>query len=218
MGSDGPRVGQPVTVERTEGPEAHRIHEGKIEGVASGRFQIALESAKAGGALAPGSEVRVRWTDDQGLCFFLARVLETEGARTWIELPANPERLQRRRFVRLPVEAAISCVRLDERGEPREVCRAMTLELGGNGAGLVADRPFKVGERVRFKLELGGGFGVCSGIAHVKRSALAHKTKGKGSEHRVALQFVEIDAPSQARILSFLLQEQEGQAVAAVGR
>jgi hypothetical protein len=40
-------------------------------------------------------------------------------------------------------------------------------------------------------------------VGQVKRSVLA-LTPG-GGEHRIALQFVEIDSKSQARILSFLL-------------
>jgi hypothetical protein len=74
---------------------------------------------------------------------------------------------------------------------------------------MTSDKPFVVGERVRFKLDLGGKWGLCAGVGQVKRSVLA--PLAEGGVHRVALQFIEIDSKSQARILSYLLTARRGE-------
>jgi c-di-GMP-binding flagellar brake protein YcgR len=201
MPSEQPRIGQPVTIEHTDSDGDRTILEGVVEASRADSFSVSLARGEVD--LEEGADVRVRYCDASGLCFFLARVLEAHvGERqvVWLESPAQAQRVQRRRFLRLGVQVPISCER--EKGDAAP-CQATTLELGGNGAGLVSDRPFTVGERVRFSLDLGEKWGVCTGVGQVKRSVLA-LTPG-GGEHRIALQFVEIDSKSQARILSFLL-------------
>jgi len=185
------------------------ILDGVIEQVEQHRFALAFVPPEEEVVdPRPAEQVRVRYSDGRGLCYFTAKVLMVEPGehlKVWVTQPPiqQQEQVQRRRFLRLDVQVRVSCVRLDAQGEPVEECEASTLEIGGNGAGMVADRPFKVGERVRFALDLGEEFGACGGTGIVKRSVLA--LTPQGGEHRVALQFTEIDSKSQARILSFLL-------------
>jgi hypothetical protein len=71
--------------------------------------------------------------------------------------------------------------------------RARAAALAARGSG---------DERIRFELDL-GDWGVCAGIAVVKRSVLA--LRPEGPEHHVALQFTEVGSKAQALILSYLL-------------
>lgn len=210
MPSERPKVGQSATMERTLAGGRRLILDGAVEQVEQYRFLLGFPPPEEDAPdPRPAEQVRVRYSDGRGLCYFTAKVLQVEpsdeGLGVWVTQPPAQEQqqVQRRRFLRLGVQVRVSCVRLDALGEPVEECEASTLEIGGNGAGMVADRPFKVGERVRFALDLGEEFGACGGTGVVKRSVLA--LTPQGGEHRVALQFTEIDGKSQARILSFLL-------------
>ncbi|MBI5543661.1 MAG: flagellar brake protein [Deltaproteobacteria bacterium] len=210
MAIEQPRIGQPVTLEHVDGAGYRTIFEGIVqqgEGDPGGAGDSSLVSlARNDALLEKDDEVRVRYCDDKGLCHFQTRILEVcAGARVEVRLapPEKVERQQRRRFFRLPVQVPAICARLDAKGDSVEECRLTTLEIGGNGAGMLSDRAFTVGERVRVKLELGDKWGAAEGIGTVKRSVLA--LVPTGAEHRVAVQFVQIDARSQAKILSFLL-------------
>lgn len=210
--SERPRLGQAVTLERTLASGRKVILDGVVERVEQYRFALAVPpTQEQAPEPRPAEQVRVRYSDGRGLRYFTAKVLQVEpsqdgGLRVFVTQPPleQQQQVQRRRFMRLALQVAVHCVRLDAEDEPVEECQAQTLEVGGNGAGLVADRAFKVGERVRFALDLGEEFGACGGTGTVKRSVLA-LTPGGRPEHRVALQFTEIDSKSQARILSFLL-------------
>jgi len=155
--------------------------------------------------LKAGDEVRVRFANTRGLSFFAARVLslgDGDRAELKLESPQRVTSVQRRRFMRLPMRLPFSCTLLDEKGAEAEKWEAYTLELGGNGAGILADRALPVGARVRFGLRL-ETHGACSGVGVVKRSVLA--LRPEGAEHRIALQFVEVSSKDQALILSYLL-------------
>ncbi|HEY3449668.1 MAG TPA: PilZ domain-containing protein [Myxococcales bacterium] len=201
--AEQPKLKQPLTLEYLDAA-GRTIFEGVVSQVGDGQFQASLAPNEA--LLDPGDEVRVRYCDEKGLCFFSTRVLEvTPGKRAtvWLGNGQGAQRSQRRRFMRLGVQVPASCVRLDAKGSPREECATTTLELGGNGAGILSNHPFTVGERVRFTLDFGEEWGRAQGVATVKRSVLA--LTPEGAEHRVALQFTEIDAKSQAKILSYLV-------------
>jgi len=202
--AEQPKHAQPLTLEYLDEAGQRTIFEGVVSSIAPGMFQASLAPNEA--SLEKGDPVRVRYCDEKGLCFFMTQVLEVvPGARpsVWLRDGAGAQRSQRRRFMRLGVQVPASCVRLDAKGAPREECSTTTLELGGNGAGILSSQPFTVGERVRFKLDFGQQWGVAEGVATVKRSVLA--LTPDGAEHRIALQFVEIDAKSQAKILSYLV-------------
>lgn len=199
-----PQVDQNVTIEYVDEGGVRTIFEGFVAECHEDRFLVSL--AKSDASLEADDQVRVRYSDTKGLCFFSTKVLRVvPGNRVFASL-ANPlatQRSQRRRFMRLNLSVPASCVRLDAAGgAPEEECRTSTLELGGNGAGILADRPFAVGERVRLRLDLGSKWGSAEGVATVKRSVPSPQGP---AEHRVALQFIDIDAKSQARILSFLV-------------
>jgi c-di-GMP-binding flagellar brake protein YcgR len=201
---DQAKIGQAVTLVHTDEMGRRTVLEGFVQALEGGRLRVSLaKNDDSTGLLSPGDDVRVRYSDDRGLCHFLARILDVQEADrilALLEVPPKVERQQRRRFMRLSIRVPITCVR---EGQGEEVCQATTLEVGGNGAGLVADCPFQVGERVRFRIEFGPEWGSSTGIAQVKRSVLA--LTPKGAEHRLALQFVQIDAKDQALILSYLL-------------
>lgn len=202
--AEQPKLKQPLTLEYLDAGGERTIFEGVVTSLAPGQFQASLAPSDA--LLDPGDEVRVRYCDEKGLCFFSTRVLEVvagKRASVWLADGLKPQRSQRRRFMRLGVQIPAECVRLDSKNAPHEECSTTTLELGGNGAGIVASSPFTVGERVRFELDFGEDWGIAQGIATVKRSVLA--LTPKGAEYRVALQFTEIDAKSQAKILSYLV-------------
>ena len=204
---DQPKSGQPVTLVHTDEVGCRTVLEGLVHAIEGGRVRVALMKSETSALLATGDDVRVRYCDDKGLCHYLARVLDIaetgERYLALLEVPPKVERQQRRRFLRLQVQVPIACVRLDSQSTSEEQFLATTLEIGGNGAGLVADRPFKVGERVRFHIDFGDEWGSSKGVGQVKRSVLA--LTPKGAEHRVALQFVEISAKDQALIISYLL-------------
>ena len=202
--AEQPKIKQPLTLEYLDDIGQRTIFEGVVSALDADRFQASLAPTDA--MLDPGDEVRVRYCDEKGLCFFSTRVLEVvPGPRVavWLGTVAAAQRSQRRRFMRLSVQIPASCVHLDAKGTPREECSTTTLELGGNGAGILSNHAFVVGERVRFKLDFGEEWGCAEGVATVKRSVLA--LTSKGAENRIALQFVEIDAKSQAKILSYLV-------------
>ena len=202
--AEQPKLKQPLTLEYLDAGGQRIIFEGLVSALAPGIFQASLAPGEA--MLDPGDEVRVRYCDEKGLCFFSTQVLEVRPGKrvaVWLKSGESAQRSQRRRFMRLGVQIHASCVRLDAKGAPCEECATITLELGGNGAGLLSSHPFSVGERVRFKLDFGEQWGSAEGLASVKRSVLA--LTPKGAEHRVALQFVDIDAKAQAKILSYLV-------------
>jgi len=204
MLDDQPQTGQPLTLEYVDQAGYRTVFEGMVAAVEPDRFQASLSATDAW--LEEGDEVRVRFCDRRGLCHFMARVYDaTPGARqkVWLAASEPPRRHQRRRFQRLGLSLPATCTSLDSRGAPLEACRTTTLEIGGNGAGLVADRAWTVGDQVRFTIDLGARWGRVAGTARVKRSVLA--LTPRGGEHRVALQFVHLDSSGQARILSFLL-------------
>ncbi|MGC4115182.1 MAG: PilZ domain-containing protein [Myxococcales bacterium] len=202
--AEQPKIKQPLTLEYVDNLGQRTIFEGVVAQLASGMFQASLAPNEA--TLDPGDEVRVRYCDEKGLCFFSTRVLEVQPGKrvsVWLGNGEKAQRSQRRRFMRLGVQVPAACIRLDAKGSPREECSTTTLELGGNGAGILSNTPFTVGERVRFTLDFGEDWGSAQGVAMVKRSVLA--LTPQGAEHRVALQFTEIDAKSQAKILSYLV-------------
>ncbi len=201
-----PQPGQPITVEAVDELGRRAVFEGLVRRADSSGVAMSL-APRAGAVevLAQGIRALVRFADQAGLHFFEASVVEaTAGERLEVVLdaPSGVRTNQRRRFMRLRMRRPITCARLDEQGEPLERCMANTLEVGGNGAGIIADRPFHPGERVRFELDL-GAWGRCSGLATVKRSVLA--LTAEGAEYRVALQFCEVGSRAQALILTYLL-------------
>lgn len=202
-----PEPGQPVTLEAVDELGRRAVFEGLVRSADPSRVALSLASGRdAVEVLAEGVRALVRYADDEGLHYFEAPIVASDSGQRIEIILAAPEQVstsQRRRFMRLGMRRSIRCVRLDQKGQPVEHCSANTLEIGGNGAGIVADRSFKPGERVRFELDL-GEWGRCAGIAVVKRSVLALLPEGR-SEHRVALQFTELGSKEQALILSYLL-------------
>ncbi len=204
------QVGQAVTVEGTDSSGAGMVFEGMSMGAVGRNLSFSLAPADDTEAIQAGSEVRIRWGHDRGMSYFSARVLELKEGnrlRLTVEKPGDVERTQRRRFMRLEVHLPFRCTRLDATGQPQEVLKATTLEIGGNGATFVADRALNVGERVAFDFDL-EGWGRCNGIGVVKRSVLA--LTPERAEHRVGMQFTEVKSTTQAIILSFLLAQKNG--------
>jgi c-di-GMP-binding flagellar brake protein YcgR len=199
--------GRAVTVEAWEPDGAPGVFEGYVERARGERVSLSLGRRRGASldGLAPGAPVRVRYFDAQGMYVFDSRVVQARDGdriRLLLAAPAEISRIQRRRFLRLALRLPMLLQRLDERGRPREECAATTIEVGGNGLGFVARHGFAVGERVRAMFEL-EGWGRCTGVGQIKRSVLA--MSAGGTEHRVALQFTEVDGKSQALILSYLL-------------
>ena len=199
-------VGRAVTVEASESDGAQGVFEGFVERARGERVALSLgRNGKSLDSFSPGAQVRVRYFNEQGMYTFSSQVLqarEGDRIRLLLEAPAQVARIQRRRFLRLGLRLPVVCEHLDERDRPKEQCQAHTLEVGGNGLGFASDHPFRVGERVRVQFEL-EGWGRCSGVGQIKRSVIA--LLPEGAEHRMALQFTEVDGKSQALILSYLL-------------
>lgn len=208
---DGPSVGQAVTLEVMDELGARQVFAGLVFEAEEGEGPVLqVDDPSDPDLLTPGTAVLVRWADGSGLHYFRSTFEEAHaGPRTRIRVaaPRRVEHQQRRRFLRLPMRIPVVLTRLDAQGHPKQECLANTLEVGGNGAGLICERSFAAGERLRFSFDL-PDFGTCSGLAEVKRSVL---TPSAGAPvHRVALHFVEVDSRTQALIFSFLLATRRG--------
>jgi hypothetical protein len=207
MEGAAPGQGQAVVVEVIDGGE-RVIYEGHVERIGAAGLLLSVgPHPHLHGVPGPQAMVVVRWASAKGLHQLGGQLqLARLGERLQLQVAPSGDIavVQRRRFLRLPLRLGMTCLRLDERGQPREKCVANTLELGGNGAGIVIDRALQVGEKVRFMLPL-EEWGVSSGVAQVKRS---QQVLGpEGPENRVGLQFMEMDSRSQALVLSYLLSK-----------
>jgi len=202
-------TGQLVTVELVDAEGRHAVFEARLETVASNELTVVLSGGTTA-AVPPsaGAGVFVSGASGDGLHYFEAKVLEASGEPLRLRLAVlnDVQSCQRRQFVRLAMHLPITCVLLDETEQPHETCSAFTFDVGGKGAGLLADRPLPVGRRVRFKLDL-EKWGRLSGLGVVRRSVL---TLGEqGPQYRVAVEFMDLSNTDQARIFSYLLARRD---------
>lgn len=199
-------TGRPVTVEASEPSGEVFVFEGIVERARGEGVSLSLgRSGTSLKSLAPGTRVRVRYCNQEGMHSFQTLVLqarEGDRIRLLLEAPAEIARVQRRRFLRLEVRLPILCQRLDERGRVRHEAQALTLEVGGNGIGFLAEEKYAVGERLRVEFEL-ERWGHCAASGVVRRSSVVPRPRGE--LHQLAVQFTEIDGKSQALILSYLV-------------
>ncbi len=197
-------TGRSVTVEASEPSGEVFVFEGFVERAHGERVSLSLGRGASLDALTPGALVRVRYCNQEGMHSFQTPIVQArEGDRICLLLkaPAEIARVQRRRFLRLEVSLPILCQSLDERRRQRRPAQALTLEVGGNGIGFLCEQSYAVGERLRVELEL-EGWGECVAIGIVRRSAVVPRVRG--ALHHLALQFTEVEAKSQALILSYL--------------
>lgn len=202
-------VGRPVTVEASEPSGEVFVFEGFVERARGGGVSLSLGRKGASfNALTPGARVRVQYCNQDGMHSFHTQIVqarEGDRIRLLLEAPAEIARVQRRRFLRLAVRLPVLCLRLDERGRIRHRAQALTLEVGGNGIGVLCEESYAVGERLRVEFEL-EQWGHCTATGVVRRSSVVPRPRG--ALHHLALQFTEIDGKSQALILSYLVSLQ----------
>jgi len=113
-----------------------------------------------GGALvlSPGEEIQVRFVRENGVYLFTSRVLARKHETVPLYLiayPAEVQRIQQRRFVRLPILLDVLYAPVPEKPDEQPVwVKGRTADLSGGGMRLRVPEPLPVGTRLLLKFYL----------------------------------------------------------------
>jgi len=199
MNTTLPKAGQYLTLEIAGSDGRRYVYEAAVVSAEAAKVQVTLPpGAQLPSTPSVGSTVVARFLTPQGRRTFSAFVLAARLEEVFhlsLEPIDETHQLQRRRYARVAVEVPFSLRLLDEE-TPSEEVSAQTLDLGGKGAGVLADRPLPVGRKLDFVFELGKTR--CAGTGTIVDSV--EVLGDKGTQHRTCIEFSEVSIPVLAYV------------------
>ncbi|MBC7104429.1 MAG: PilZ domain-containing protein [Firmicutes bacterium] len=168
-----------------------------------------------GGALvlSPGEEVQVRFVRESGVYLFVTRVLGRRDESVPLYLiayPAEVQRIQQRRFVRLPILLEVLYAPAsDKPGEQPVWARGRTADLSGGGMRLRVSEPLPAGTPLLLKFYLPWEKRPVE-MTLRGRVVRSEVTEGREAGERLyflGIEFVDIRRRDQDEIIRFIFRK-----------
>lgn len=186
---NGPGIGQAVRVIAPSGA-AIGAH---VKDVATNSFLLGLEAADPDPvALLADHQVSLEFTNTRGVCRIVGDALTAPGAALRVNATGTVELIQRRDYVR--VEAFVPVTYMPA-GPDGWTATAHTLDVSGGGFQIAEADGLRLGDMLRFTLDLGEGEDAVEAVSCAVREA-ADRTFG--------MRFVEIVERDRQRLVRWV--------------
>ncbi|MGE5509298.1 MAG: flagellar brake protein [Chitinophagales bacterium] len=179
---------------------------------------IVIGAPLKGGAVIPihpGELVEGFYSQPDGFFVFQAEVLERRLEPVPVLLLRCPDgirKVQRRRHFRLPV---VLPVYYEVKGAETTL-KGSTLDLSGGGLCIATGQPLKPGQELQVKLELSDGTTITAAGRVISCAEVENAPKQR--RYSSGIQFVDLPAPVEERIVSFVFREQRERRWREAGR
>jgi hypothetical protein len=187
---NGPRIGEAVQLIAPSGASIGA----RVKDAATGTFLLRLEDgASDPRELLADETVSVEFTNMRGVCRILGTAaLEADPGALRVNATGTVELIQRRDYVR--VEAFVP-VTYQPDGPDGWTATAHTLDVSGGGFRVAAAEGLRLGNMMRFTLELGEGESPLQAVAQAVREA---------AEDSFGMRFVEILERERQRLVRWV--------------
>jgi len=208
MGSFDPlKENQPVEIEL---PGDEHRYRSRVEGLLGEKLMVA-SPLKSGAVipLAPGSDLKVIYTDNVAVYTYVTRVISQNKrgvSITTLETPSEIHRIQRRNFVRLDTKLKVLLKKLDDKFIPAgEAIPATTIDISGGGLMFTCNTVLQMGEILEAELILSQQENVRS-LGRVVR--FADNPSGARDKYSVGFEYTLIEESERDKIIRFIFMQQ----------